>query len=260
MARKARWEQLSLQDGVMEVRLSSWKYLFDFVTQKMLDYNHYVWRGVRCDDRQLVASFDRSRIGQTRKDIERQQRIHLDIFKRSACGRRGQSPNRLESDNDWWALGQHYGLKTPLLDWTRSPFVAMFFAFEKTGPKQTANRALYAINPATCDSTSKNICDGASGEKESVTFFTPFQDENPRLINQNGLFSRCTAGITIEDWVRKHYQGMRGAILIKFLVPNKNRDTCLKTLNKMNINHLTLFPDLYGASNFANMSSAIDKY
>ena len=35
-------------------------------------------------------------------------------------------------------------------------------------------------------------------------------------------------------------------------MPNKDRKECLKNLNKMNINSMSLFPDLDGASRYIN--------
>lgn len=47
-------------------------------------------------------------------------------------------------DIRYWALGRHYGLKTPLLDWTASPFISAFFAFREDSDSKY--RALYALN------------------------------------------------------------------------------------------------------------------
>lgn len=263
MSKKSRWTKPEVIDGIATLKLHSWKYFYDFVRQEMLDYAHYVWRGDRRDDRPLLPSFDRIYKGKERVYIEKRMRQHLTAFKLAARGRRGLNPPKIDDDNDWWALGQHNGLDTPLLDWTRSPFVALFFAFEKVCPQQTACRAVYAINPSVCEVKSKDLYGplSRSDRPDVVEFFSPLQDENARLVNQNGLFSRCTAGKSLDAWVKEHFSGQsKGGVLIKVLIPDSDRDECLRTLNKMNINHLTLYPDLYGASHFTNMLESIEHY
>lgn len=59
MARPQRWEVSSINDGVMEVKLSSWKYFHDYVVQEMLRFSHYIWRGQRDSAWALESSLDR---------------------------------------------------------------------------------------------------------------------------------------------------------------------------------------------------------
>ncbi len=81
------------------------------------------------------------------------------------------------------------------------------------------------------------------------------------MISQGGLFTKASLGVDIEQWVRTYYAGEdRNPCLIKVRIPDVERRTCLKRLNEMNINHLSLFPDLYGASKFCNTKLEISNY
>src|SRR5207245_11317339 len=94
-----------------------------------------------------------------------------------------------------------------------------------------------------------------------IEFVRPMSDENPRLISQGGVFSRGPDGQDLETWIRANFKGEQdGYILMKILIPDADRESCLRSLNRMNINHLSLFPDLYGAAKFCNTSSEITKY
>jgi hypothetical protein len=266
MARKARWIDGDAPDGVAEVHLSSWKYFHDYVVQEMLNYGHYVWRGQRERNWELVSSLDRLVLGSlnTRKAVSQR---HLLKFKQSIRGRRGANPTKIDSEDEWWALGQHHGLATPLLDWTESPFVALYFAFENDTKPSSGHRAVWALSSAV---TKKNVeikkkhdevPDNTSSSPPMLEFVRPLQDENARLVAQSGLFTRAPIGVTVDQWIRKNYLGeSTTAALIKIIIPELGREECLRTLTKMNINHLSLFPDLMGSSLHCNKALQIPKY
>ncbi len=112
MPKSPRWKESSIQDGVGEVHILSWRYYIDYVRQEMLDYENYIWRGQRNSDWELESSLDRllrkTKIAKTKRAEFRKR--HLEQFKYATRGRRGENPSPINKENDWWALGQHHNL------------------------------------------------------------------------------------------------------------------------------------------------------
>ncbi len=50
--------------------------------------------------------------------------------------------------------------------------------------------------------------------------------------------------------------------MVKIVVPEKASDRfeILRTLNRMNINHRSLFPDVEGSARFCNMRLSVENY
>ena len=261
MARKARWQSKPIQDGVMELAFQSWKYFHDYVHQEMLQFSYYIWRGQRDASWGLNPSLHRVLQPQPRASWPQKENQHLENFQLAVRGRRGPNPPRIESEDDWWALAQHNGMATPLLDWTESPFVALYFAFEKQQAPPSGHRAIWAVGGFA--SKNKAIQDNhkGSGPAPTLRIVRPHQDENARLVSQAGVFTRVPSGLTVESWTKHHYAGdTTHGVLIKLTFPNKDRTVCLRTLNRMNINHLSLFPDVFGSGQHCNKMLEIDRY
>ena len=194
---------------------------------------------------------------------------HLQSFKYSKRGKVKNFNANDFNENYWWALGQHYGLVSPLLDWTKSPFIAAYFAFLEKGNGNNTKRVIYALSTEalldvfTYPEPFCNQYDVFGQYNLSLQIFYPKSDDNPRVIAQQGLFVRCLTGIDIETYVKARFKHVNNKIvLMKILMPadENSRKMFLKSLNRMNINHLTLFPDLQGASMYCNMHIEIDNY
>lgn len=67
---------------------------------------------------------------------------------------------------DWLALMQHYGVPTRLLDFTKSPYVACYFAFRNMN--NAPHRAVWALNPAPFTAEGENQWRLNTGLREAV--------------------------------------------------------------------------------------------
>lgn len=250
-------------NGVNTHRVDSWtelKELFDKNFSKNLSM---AFRGQRCESWALTPTItrkltDQKKFGNSlpisnKGTIER----HLELFRKSILGRRGSNPKNL-SENDLWALGQHHGLATPLLDWTTSPYVATFFAFQKDQPSNSG-RAVWALNLNALTNTAEGLLcllndnqaclkNRHGVDREIIEIVRPDNDENERLISQGGLFTKIPFYTSLEQWAAKYMPGY----LHKIIIPESERNPILRNLDQMIINDATLFPDLNGASEYCN--------
>src|SRR5271165_2610918 len=128
--------------GVWELTLNSFHEFPSLITADFNDTRRYVWRGQQCSNWKLETSLAR-RVRKKSTPPGKLATLQFDRFKKAARGRRSTNPPKLV-DNELWALGQHVCLATPLLDWTISPYVALYFAFADPDHKeQTPHRCVF---------------------------------------------------------------------------------------------------------------------
>jgi hypothetical protein len=252
-------DRLEKVDGDIPVtRLGSWHEFHEMVEAECFAKDEFMFRGQHRNDWDLVPSLARG--SETGVFTPRQSKRCLDSFRRASRGRKDLDPV-LEDDLEMWALGQHHGLKTPLLDWTLSPYVALFFAFEKadsTTAEPSDSRVVFALNKTLVERRVDELKREGFREDQVVRIFQPAGDTNRRLLSQAGVFLAVPPNESVTGWILTNLGNEAGndadmsKVLMKIHIPNRGREECLRSLHRMNIHHASLFPDLIGSSAYTN--------
>jgi hypothetical protein len=206
----------------------------------------YLFRGAGDGDWQLSTAFDR-RFGSVA--LEPRMRLWDDLIAewRQGCLDAGVPPAVTDDDRALWALGQHHGLPTRMLDWSMSPYVAAFFAFRShllREPGTDGQAAVWVLH------LEEPVWTG-----NGVEIVAAPVEANNRLRNQGGRFTLCRAAVgCLEDYVERLSDQ---TALTRCLIPTSEAEVALGDLDAMGITDHELFPDLTGLADLATMRAAL---
>lgn len=249
--------------------------------------SEWIFRGQACSSWSITNSLERTRkrVAPTLTNSQLEKNI-VSRFKRGAHLVSSYTPN-FDNSLEWLALIQHYGGPTRLLDFTRSFYIAAFFAVETAD----SDAAIWCLNPRMLkkpkEISSLNIKDHKlrleeiynriiDGEQDiqAVIDVEPFF-LNERLIRQQGLFvmpyslnvdfETCFFGALAKpdlkssraeiDRMQFEFLGSYDDVaIIKLIIPKIIHSDIRRDLVRMNVDAANLFPGIDGFARSLNFS------
>ena len=261
------------------VQVCSWRAYLEFLEELKVPDDWWIFRGHGRCDWPLETSLERrlKSFGMSHDCALSMESILMREFRRQY-----QRPDRpLVINDDFYclALMQHHGTPTRLLDFTYSPFVALYFILEyyfDNNPGLACDAAVWCINADWCMKDEKthrlkNLANKSEREPRFYEFYRSGEKfiaiENPldlheRLVVQQGCFI-CPGDISTstENNVRNMTEWSNGASMRKVRIRLSHDEAArmLEQLRMMNIHRASLFPGLDGFARWLGFRMPIYK-
>ncbi len=144
---------------------------------------------------------------------------------------------------NYLAYLRHHGFPSPLLDWSRSPYVAAYFAFYDSGNSQNVSIYAYCGHEGGRD---------LQPEEPSIQVCSELTHTHERHYNQQSQYTICTKRVelwiggiqsykiyfTRHDSPNTNYED---SFLKKYEIPSSEKGKVLKYLDRHNLNSFSLF-------------------
>lgn len=242
------------------VQLQQWRDYKLFVEQFS---ENWAFRGQANADWVLNNAIERTAFIQFHKEIEAD---FVAEFQRGARNylSKDETPGHLI---EWLALMQHHGAPTRLLDLTRSPFIAAYFAFEICEENEDQDIAIWGVNIDYLKKRSLEILSQEFGEalqksknlinedlfekifyqnnKKLVFPVEPFRMNRRYSLQQSVFISTGISCVPLMDQLLFLGDHIEQAV-VKIRIPSRFKKVALRELHQMNLHRASLFPDLDG--------------
>lgn len=225
-----------------ERRVNNWEKFKKFATS--LEPRSSIFRG-QSEPYRLRTSFHRTK----RKNLSRFVREDIPSLHQMLSVRTKHLFNLSDplQNGAFWNLVQHHGYPTPLLDWTHSPFVAAYFAFQpapKPSDEETGRVRIFMLDRKQWMQDFKQY-DRVESCPRHFSLLETIPIENERALPQQALFS-VTNVDDIESYINDHEIEYNKRYLRVFDLPLAERDVVLRELRLMGITSSSLFPGFDG--------------
>ncbi|MFL9597775.1 FRG domain-containing protein [Aeromonas veronii] len=258
---------------IKEILIESWDDFRNVLKRKR--YRAWIYRGQSNATWELQSSLYRSleqaKIIKGMADVysakiynRRNEENMLERFKSCAHLHLSHLP-RSRDTLSWLALMQHHGAPTRLLDFSFSPYIALYFALEHG----TDDCAIYMINHDAIRKDDEKyfgdsrreiyerIMDGEKYNDDICLFAFEPEFANQRLIAQQGLFVATNYVDYSHEKALEEYD-IRALDACKIIIPKELRYNGIMMLHQMNINSSTIYPGLDGFCRSLYQSPVLD--
>lgn len=243
--------------------LKTWKEYVELAQTSRLEW---IFRGQSNSNWNLQTTLERSNIVDYFPEFEK---VLLSDFKKGVKFylEKEELP---QSTLEYYSMLQHFGAPSRLLDFTRSPYIASYFAFEQA-TEEAENVAIWVVDKSVIyqqaayylqkrikshfgrnnntfnDQTFEEIIE--ESQKGDFNCIVPVEPENQNQryhLQQSIFLAQGNPYISILDQLDFIRKDLLKKTFMKVTIPQGEKKNAIRDLIKMNINRATLFPGLDG--------------